>query len=404
MGSIPARSESFTDRSYNLSAVETTTTYYTNGTVQKSQSAHSVLEHRCSRSGKSKNSATPVAGSSTMFKSPSSYAREIMEVTHHSGAWERNFTGLSYYKQIIEGVPRTLAANTQYRILPCWGGGHQVTVDSNLQMQARVQAMLKLADGKADIGVALAESRRTYNMLASRSMDLLQALLDLKRRRFRNPRDWNRAHPDLGIDTRRLADGYLEYKYGWRPLMKDLHDIYGLFRDSLKPALLVDGQATIPDNATYSGSVHNSRYYTSGSARRWHRCHVWGAVDSSSMRQMTQVGLTNPLALAWEVVPYSFVVDWFMPIGNVLEAHAARLGLTFVGGYDAVKSEGTCTARLLPPTGTIEISERYHEASHFGYRRWKLTSWPTLGLYAKTDPFNTSMAASAAALWRQQFK
>jgi hypothetical protein len=32
------------------------------------------------------------------------------------------------------------------------------------------------------------------------------------------------------------------------------------------------------------------------------------------------LGLVNPAEIAWEVVPYSFVVDWFLPIGSYISA------------------------------------------------------------------------------------
>jgi hypothetical protein len=32
------------------------------------------------------------------------------------------------------------------------------------------------------------------------------------------------------------------------------------------------------------------------------------------------LGLVNPLEIAWEVVPYSFVVDWFLPVGSYIAA------------------------------------------------------------------------------------
>jgi hypothetical protein len=31
------------------------------------------------------------------------------------------------------------------------------------------------------------------------------------------------------------------------------------------------------------------------------------------------LGLTDPLSVVWEIIPYSFVVDWFLPVGTYLE-------------------------------------------------------------------------------------
>jgi hypothetical protein len=34
------------------------------------------------------------------------------------------------------------------------------------------------------------------------------------------------------------------------------------------------------------------------------------------------LGMVDPLQVAWEIVPYSFVVDWFLPVGSFLSAWA----------------------------------------------------------------------------------
>jgi hypothetical protein len=42
-------------------------------------------------------------------------------------------------------------------------------------------------------------------------------------------------------------------------------------------------------------------------------------------------GITNPLLIGWELVPFSFVVDWFLPVGGWLESLDALLGYTTAG-------------------------------------------------------------------------
>jgi hypothetical protein len=38
------------------------------------------------------------------------------------------------------------------------------------------------------------------------------------------------------------------------------------------------------------------------------------------------LGIFNPLLIGWELVPFSFVVDWFIPVGSYLEGIDALLG------------------------------------------------------------------------------
>jgi len=53
------------------------------------------------------------------------------------------------------------------------------------------------------------------------------------------------------------------------------------------------------------------------------------------------VGLTNPAAVAWELMPWSFVADWFIPIGNYIQAIGLMSSLT--GTFiTSAKDERSC--------------------------------------------------------------
>lgn len=40
---------------------------------------------------------------------------------------------------------------------------------------------------------------------------------------------------------------------------------------------------------------------------------------TEQMSAARQLGLVDPATVVWELIPYSFVVDWFLPIGSYLE-------------------------------------------------------------------------------------
>ena len=58
---------------------------------------------------------------------------------------------------------------------------------------------------------------------------------------------------------------------------------------------------------------------------------------------MQKLGVANPASLAWELLPYSFVVDWFLPIGQYLNSWTADLGLSFIGGSQTVIRRLDCS-------------------------------------------------------------
>lgn len=54
--------------------------------------------------------------------------------------------------------------------------------------------------------------------------------------------------------------------------------------------------------------------------------------SNTFLQAVTNVGLTNPLEVAWELVPFSFVLDWALPIGEWLSVLDADLGWRFRSG------------------------------------------------------------------------
>jgi len=99
---------------------------------------------------------------------------------------------------------------------------------------------------------------------------------------------------------------------------------------------------------------------------------------------MSQTGFLNPINLVWEILPFSFVVDWFLPIGPYLEAASAFNGLEFVDGsqtqftrantVSAVDFEGSSAGN---PTQWAYEHARFY-AEYVVLDRVKLVSFPSL--------------------------
>jgi hypothetical protein len=67
-------------------------------------------------------------------------------------------------------------------------------------------------------------------------------------------------------------------------------------------------------------------------------------VRNAGMKQLAQIGITNPALLVWELIPYSFVVDWMIPVGDWLSSLDALVGvedLRVVRGYKITRTTET---------------------------------------------------------------
>jgi len=132
---------------------------------------------------------------------------------------------------------------------------------------------------------------------------------------------------------------------------------------------------------------------------------IHATVNGPELASLKQFGLANPLSIAWELVPWSFVVDWVLPVGEFLDACTATFGLTFKDGCRVETAK--CTASLPSVGGSanwLKIYEPYLvvgkvSIDSFDLSRVKLTAFPSATIYGKSSLSDTKVV-TAAALWR----
>ena len=167
-----------------------------------------------------------------------------------------------------------------------------------------------------------------------------------------NPKTVIRDHwvdvnrPGLKLDWPNM---WLELQYGWKPL---LQDIYGTAEQlawqhagGYRP-LRFQGVAEdeFQKNEVYSGnwSISGTNFSIISHQRVKERVRfiIEAVEDSQALALLASIGATNPANLAWELLPYSFVIDWFIPIGNWLQQLEYARGMSFHRGLEITKREG----------------------------------------------------------------
>lgn len=152
------------------------------------------------------------------------------------------------------------------------------------------------------------------------------------------------------------SDGWLTYKYGWKPLFSDLVAFgqLALNFDEEYSAYLSGVAKPKKERTTVraSSACRNVPFTGSGSIVEGSHTQAvtidWTIQPSAEVLTKSQylrrrLGL-SPLDIAsaaWELVPYSFVVDWFLPIGSFLQdiAHTP-VEFAVVGKYFTHKASG----------------------------------------------------------------
>jgi hypothetical protein len=119
------------------------------------------------------------------------------------------------------------------------------------------------------------------------------------------------------------ANNYLEFHFGWSPMLKDIYDACEVLSQDFPPSLVT---GTGGSKFATNNYVNNTRTIRTGTVRVKVRARV--RVTNPNLLLASKLGLVNPLSVAWELVPFSFVVDWFVNVGDFLGSFTDLLGLS----------------------------------------------------------------------------
>lgn len=377
------------------------------------------VRHASKRPFYGKSPVYVIPGTSSVGRRPTDYSRVIYtQVTNQMLHFERTSDGMPNGNVIRTPLNTgTMSVNLGSK-LPrleesfCIDGNYPDWADihfRNILDRATTECLVKLGMGKIDAGTALAELAKTTRHLASTATDLWRSVSALKGKRWGEL--LNILSKRSPLHSRKIAPGktaaqyWLEYNYAWKPLLLEAHGLVELVKLQLKPAMLVHANRTVSRSIDVNTSFGDGLWYQPlyklhGKVRQEATCRLTGAINSTGMRLAVAAGLTNPAAVLWELVPYSFVVDWSLPIGNYLEACQATRGLTFVWGSKTQRTMSHLHATASGRGQMIQYSEGQGELMKFGIRRYALTAFPRPVLYSKS-PFSSSHVGSALALFRQ---
>jgi hypothetical protein len=282
---------------------------------------------------------------------------------------------------------------------------------SSLRSRAETEALARFSSVNLQLGVTLLEAHKTIGHLAHTAIRVLQLYRDLRHGNF------GRVAEDLGLSlssksVRSLAKNWLEYKYAWMPLLQDVQGAFNIAKEGIAPPLTVKAVRSVRDSAkaTYrrmslysiSSSQQSTQYvYDDVEPTLGVKVTLHAKVKIPNLAALSALGLVNPLSIAWELVPFSFVVDWILPVGTFLEACTAPLGLEFVDGslvrvVSLDHSYQACANR----SGSLTALDKGGVSCHtrlFRMSRSKYSSFPIPVLFRK--PFlSTDHAVTALAL------
>lgn len=178
----------------------------------------------------------------------------------------------------------------------------------------------------------LAQIQAARSMINGRFEQLATFVVHVKNGKFRKAARALRTPVPSGVSHKKaVSQNILEYEYGMKPLMSDIES-------SIKILGMDLGAKRIHASQT---ETYVSRTNTP-IASPWAGVNVSELKELLSVRQYVSVEISNPnlflagqlglldLALPWKLIPFSFVVDWFVNVEQMISSVTDFYGLNLI--------------------------------------------------------------------------
>lgn len=267
--------------------------------------------------------------------------------------------------------------------LACHSSWRPNTLLNQLSMVAWDRLKSKLGE-TAELGAALATFNQSLGMITARTVQLLQFgsalkrgnlrkawdLLDfradsnrgiiqtrkqarlislsqvphssLERHRLRKGRDYQIAYEKP--KARDVAGTWLEWSFGWSPMVGDIQNALEVLNSPLAPKPITGSASTTDYLRKSVPSGPGSGGYTRIDKKVAVRYGADVEINNPNMHTLNQLGLINPATVIWELIPFSFVVDWFVNVEQSLSRWTDFYGCTLTRTYTTYHWQGTHTS------------------------------------------------------------
>jgi hypothetical protein len=166
-----------------------------------------------------------------------------------------------------------------------------------------------------------------------------------------------------GLPT--AAREYCAIKYGALPIIHDLHDTLARVQRPKSNIRVIATARYQPDpmrvyHSTNLGGIKTMQFTDSCSAI------AVRYISTDSIESYRNFGdlVQTPLYTVWDAIPWSFVIDWFLPVGNVL-LQVQPFGFNVTRGFDCFRYRGHNVLQVSDSSiavyGSNESKVRYFE-------------------------------------------
>lgn len=249
-----------------------------------------------------------------------------------------------------------------------------------LVVKASNAALTKVYDRMeqaSDLLVAWKERQSALDLVAGNIRRLVTIARAVKRRDPKIVRRVLRRNPKAKDVIRSPAGLWLEYHFAIVPTIMDIHHALGLFSfdfpvDKFSFTGGADAEYVDRDRGTY-------KWYENWEQSA--RVKIGGEIYAldPNLSLASRLGFGQPLSVAWEMTPFSWFIDYFVNVGDLVTNLEPRFpGVKVRNKYTStfVKAYGTKWYRNAEKPFTAVKNKTQYEGTYFR----RTTSWPNFQL------------------------
>lgn len=189
----------------------------------------------------------------------------------------------------------------------------------------------KVRKHHASLGVTLASIKQSRDMIVDRTFKIADILhrVEYKHELQHRKISDKRRHDERRIALKNRAGDFLEWEFGWMPLVSDIQDALGALGRTFDNGW-IDARATLVDQVSYMQEMSE---YTLIRNDRINLSVCIGAnvsIANPNVFLTNRLGLLNLPGVAWDLIPWSFVVNMFTNMGQIVNSMSDFVGINVV--------------------------------------------------------------------------
>lgn len=240
--------------------------------------------------------------------------------------------------------------NLYYKSYGEWRQGHPgtLTMDASLRVAKR-QAVIDAAVTQANANIDTSEMLVLASAAESgKTVESMRNILWRLYKIMKKVRRLDLAALSRELSPKELADRYMEARYAIRPLLYDARGIARSFQEERghsRRTFRGSADDSYELNETVS-DVAFGLYLTLGSFTKNLKYTVSarsGVLCDINVTDLSIYGIDQIVETAWELAPFSFIVDWFVGVGDWIAAHTPNAGVRQLASWVTVSENHTAT-------------------------------------------------------------